>query len=79
MKTGNAKGAALPSADVARRKKTLKAGQQGHLSVAIPSEILIALDAAANRLSAAQGYTVRRSDVVIKALREWLSKQPKGE
>lgn len=64
-------GVALPS--VTRRKKPLKPGAREHLSVSVPAELLMQLDAAAERLTKEQGYTVRRSDVVIKAVREWLS------
>jgi len=65
---------AWTGARVSREKKTLKKGELGHLSVSLPSELLIALDKEADRMSKERGFgfVVTRSDVVKTALSEWL-------
>lgn len=60
---------------VTRRKKPLKAGEMAHLSVAVPADLLIALDEEAKRETEKSLFKVRRSDVVLKALREWLAQR----
>lgn len=78
MKAQNVLKARPPSVSsdaVTRKKKPLKPGGLAHLSVSLPADVVIALDEEARRESEKAGFTVRRSDVVLKALREWLAQR----
>ena len=53
-------------------RQPLVPGKRAHLSVATESDLLIAIDAEAERRTKQQGYPARRSDIVVAALRSWL-------